>query len=137
MRRSTIRVALFCAAVSVRASAQNPSPAQGEHVRGTIESTDGQVLTVATSSGSVRIRLAPSTRVAEVVRSDASHITDGSFVGITSVAGPDGSQRAVEVHIFPEAMRGTGEGSYGWDWPGGGLTANRVLAGKDGVVPPM
>jgi hypothetical protein len=133
MRRSTIRVALFCAAVSVRASAQNPSPAQGEHVRGTIESTDGQVLTVATSSGSVRIRLAPSTRVAEVVRSDASHITDGSFVGITSVAGPDGSQRAVEVHIFPEAMRGTGEGSYGWDWPGasqGGKMTNGTALGS-------
>ena len=134
MRRSTIRVALFCAAVSVRASAQNPSPAQAEHVRGTIESTDGQVLTVATSSGSVRVRLVQSTPVIRVVRSDRAKITDGSFLGITSVTNPDGSQRAVEVHVFPEAMRGAGEGSYGWDWPGGSrgskMTNGTAVASK-------
>jgi hypothetical protein len=56
--------------------------------------------------------------ITTVVQSDREHITDGSFVGITSVAQPDGSQRAVEVHVFPEAMRGTGEGSYAWDLPG-------------------
>lgn len=88
------------------------------HIRGTIQSADGGVLTVTTSGGSVRIQLAPSTTVATIVQSDRAHITDGSFLGITSVTAPDGSQRAVEVHVFPDAMRGTGEGSYGWDWPG-------------------
>jgi hypothetical protein len=66
----------------------------------------------------VQVRLAPSTAIATVVQSDRAHLTDGSFLGITSVAGPDGSRRAVEVHVFPEAMRGTGEGNRGWDWPG-------------------
>jgi hypothetical protein len=94
------------------------SSSQSEHVRGTIQSLDGKVLTVATSDGSVRVQLAPSTAIATVVQSDRAHLTDGNFLGITSVAEPDGSRRAVEVHVFPEAMRGTGEGNYGWDWPG-------------------
>jgi len=111
--------ALLCAALLLQTYGREASAAtQAEHIRGTIESIDGEVVTVATSSGSVRIQLAPSTPIARVVQSDRAHITDGSFLGITSVTDPDGSQRAVEVHVFPEAMRGAGEGSYGWDWPG-------------------
>jgi hypothetical protein len=99
--------------------AANPCRRQNrEHIRGAIQNLDGQVLTVATSAGSVRVRLEPSTRVATVVQSDRARITDGSFLGITSVTESEVSRRAVEVHVFPEAMRGTGEGSYGWDWPG-------------------
>jgi len=94
------------------------SSSQPEHVRGAVQSVDGQVLMVATSAGSERVQLAPSTAIATVVQSDRAHLTDGSFLGITSVAEPDGSRRAVEVHVFPEAMRGTGQGNYGWDWPG-------------------
>jgi hypothetical protein len=110
---------LLCAAVSLQASGGKTSPStKPEHIRGTILSVDREALTVATSAGSVRVRLSPSTAVTRVVRSDRAQITDGSFLGITSVTDPDGSQRAVEVHVFPEAMRGAGEGSYGWDWPG-------------------
>jgi hypothetical protein len=115
----TVLPALLCAAVSLQASGGNTSPStKPEHIRGTIQSVAGDALTVATSTGSVRVRLPPSTPVTRVVRSDRAQITDGSFLGITSVTDPDGSQRAVEVHVFPEAMRGAGEGSYGWDWPG-------------------
>src|SRR6266403_4760573 len=111
--------ALLCAAVSLQASGGTTSPStKTEHIRGTIQSVARDALTVATSAGSVRVRLSPSTAVTRVVRSDRAQITDGSFLGITSVTDPDGSQRAVEVHVFPEAMRGAGEGSYGWDWPG-------------------
>src|SRR6266446_1634225 len=115
----TIPSALLCAAVSLQASGGKTSPTtKTEHIRGTIQSVDRESLTVATSAGSVRVRLVQSTPVIRVVRSDRAKITDGSFLGITSVTNPDGSQRAVEVHVFPEAMRGAGEGSYGWDWPG-------------------
>jgi hypothetical protein len=118
-RRVTILSALLCAGVSLQASDSKASPStKPEHIRGTIQSVDREALTVATSAGTVRVLLAPSTPVTRVVRSDRAKITDGSFLGITSVTNPDGSQRAVEVHVFPEAMRGTGEGSYGWDWPG-------------------
>jgi hypothetical protein len=109
---------LLSMALLLQACSKSSVSSQPEHVRGTIESLDGQVLTVATSDGSVRVQLAPSTAIATVVQSNRSHLTDGSFLGITSVAGPDGSRRAVEVHVFPEAMRGTGEGNYAWDWPG-------------------
>jgi len=91
------------------------------------------MLTVATSGASARVQLAPSTPIAVVVQSDRAQITDGSFLGVTSVANADGSQRAVEVHVFPEAMRGTGEGSYGWDWPGGSgskMTNGTAVASK-------
>src|SRR6266850_1125253 len=109
----------YRAAFSLQASGGNTSPStKPEHIRGTIQSMARDALTVATSAGSVRVRLPPSTPVTRVVRSDRAQITDGSFLGITSVTDPDGSQRAVEVHVFPEAMRGAGEGSYGWDWPG-------------------
>jgi hypothetical protein len=115
----TVPSALLCAAVSLQASGGKTSPStKPEHIRGTIQSVDREALTVATSAGSVRVRLSPSAAVTRVVRSDRAQITDGSFLGITSVTDPDGSQRAVEVHVFPEAMRGAGEGSYGWDWPG-------------------
>jgi hypothetical protein len=118
-RRLAVIVTLLCGLLLLQACARKSSPSTTpEHIRGTIQTVDGDVLSVATSAGSVRVQLAPSTLVATVVQSDRAHITDGSFLGITSVTEPNGSQRAVEVHVFPDAMRGTGEGSYGWDWPG-------------------
>jgi hypothetical protein len=116
--RLTIITMLLSMALLLQACGKASPSSQSQHVRGTIQSLDGQVLTVATSDGSVRVQLPPSPVIATVVQSDRSHLTDGSFLGITSVAEPDGSRRAVEVHVFPETMRGTGEGNYGWDWPG-------------------
>ena len=116
--RLTIITMLLSMALLLQACSKSSVSSQPEHVRGTIESLDGQVLTVATSHGSVRVQLTPSTAIATVAQSDRAHLTDGSFLGITSVTDPDGSRRAVEVHVFPEAMRGTGEGNYAWDWPG-------------------
>ena len=128
--RLTVLSALFCTAVLLQAcsrgSATSTSPA---HIRGTVQSLNDQVLTVATSTGTVRVQLAQPTKVAHVVQSDREHITDGSFLGIASVTQPDGSERAVEVHVFPEAMRGTGEGSYGWDLPGADGGASKMTNG--------
>ena len=117
-RNLTSLAALFSTALLFQACSKSSPSAQPEHVRATIQSVDGGVLRVATSAGSVSIQLPPSTPIATVVQSDRAHITDGSFLGITSITQSDGSQQAVEVHVFPEAMRGVGEGSYGWDWPG-------------------
>jgi hypothetical protein len=50
-----------------------------------------------------------------IVKASLSDIKQGSFVGTTGMPQADGSQNAIEVHIFPEAMRGTGEGHYPWD----------------------
>ena len=129
-RRVAVLLAFFCMAALLQACGRRSSAATSPaHIRGTVQSLDGQFLTVATSTGSERVQLAASTHVATVVQSDRAHLTDGSFLGITSVTQPDGSERAVEVHVFPETMRGTGEGSYGWDLPGVGGGASKMTNG--------
>jgi hypothetical protein len=112
---------LLCTAVLLQACGNRSSAStstSSEHIRGTVQSRDGHVLTVSTSTGLTRVLLAPSTLITTVVQSDRRHITDGSFLGIVSVTQPDGSRRAVEVTVVPEEMRGIGEGTYAWDLPG-------------------
>src|SRR5258708_30913018 len=85
-------------------------------VRGTIERIDGQTLVVKSRDGAeLKVTLADSARIVRIVKAQMSDIKPGSFVGVTGMPQADGSQKAVEVHIFPEAMRGTGEGHYPWD----------------------
>ncbi len=94
-----------------------PPPADSVRVRGTIQSMTAKVLTVSSASGPVRVLLAGPPSVVSVVPSSRAQIRPGAFLGIASVAGPNNTQRAAEVVVFPEAARGTGEGSYDWDLP--------------------
>jgi hypothetical protein len=95
------------------AAAQQP---QMVRVRGTIESVDGQVLTVKGRDGAtVTVKLAEGAPVRTVVKRSLADVKQGTFVGITAMPQPDGTQKAVEIHIFPESMRGTGEGHRPWD----------------------
>ena len=129
-RRLTVLSTFFCAAVLLQACSHGSATStSNEHIRGTVQSLNDQVLTVATSTGTVRVQLAQPAKVGTVVPSDREHLTDGSFLGITSVTQPDGSERAVEVHVFPEGMRGTGEGSYAWDLPGVDGGASKMTNG--------
>lgn len=80
-------------------------------VRGTISAVTDSTLSVSTATGPQVIRIAPPLQVYTRTASDLAHVTPNAFVGITSVAQPDGSERATEIHIFPEELRGTGEGS--------------------------
>jgi hypothetical protein len=85
-------------------------------LRGTIESKDHQVLDVKARSGeNLKVKLAENAPVRAVVGASLSDIKPGSFVGVTAMPQPDGTHKAVEIHIFPEAMRGTGEGHRPWD----------------------
>jgi hypothetical protein len=85
-------------------------------VRGTIERVEGQTLVVKARDGAeLKVVLADNALVVGIVKASLSDIKPGTFVGVTGMPQPDGSQKAVEVHIFPEAMRGTGEGHYPWD----------------------
>jgi len=85
-------------------------------IRGTIERIDGSTYMVKARDGAeLKVTLADSPQIAGVVKASLSDIKQGSFVGITGMPRPDGSQTALEVHIFPESMRGTGEGHYPWD----------------------
>ena len=85
-------------------------------IRGTIENVDGQNLAVKARDGSMmKVKLADSPRVLTLNKMTLADVKQGTFVGITAMPQPDGSQKAVEIHIFPEPMRGTGEGHYAWD----------------------
>ena len=85
-------------------------------VRGTIDYIDGPTYLVKARDGAeLKVALADNPQIAGVVKASLSDIKQGSFVGVTAMPRADGSQSALEVHIFPEAMRGTGEGHYPWD----------------------
>jgi hypothetical protein len=85
-------------------------------VRGTIERVEGQTFVVKSREGAeLKVVLADNALVVAIVKASMSDIKPGSFVGVTGMPQADGSQKAIEVHIFPEAMRGTGEGHYAWD----------------------
>ena len=79
-------------------------------VRGTIEKVDGNALTLKTSDGEHKLTLAGNAQIVAVVKASMADIKEGTFLGSAAMPQPDGSQKALEVHIFPEAMRGTGEG---------------------------
>jgi hypothetical protein len=105
--------AAVLAAVGVTsASAQQPPV----RVRGTIEAVDGQMLTIKTREGSdVKAKLDDKAMIVAVVKASYADIKQGSFIGVTGMPQADGSQKCMEIHIFPEAMRGTGEGHRPWD----------------------
>jgi hypothetical protein len=85
-------------------------------VRGTIEQVDGQVMTIKGRDGApVKVTLADNGAVVALVKSTLADIKPGGFVGVTALPQVDGSWQAVEVHIFPESMRGVGEGDRPWD----------------------
>ena len=109
---STIALAVFLgmAAISPAQAAENV------RVRGTIASLDGSTLTVKTREGPTSaVALKPGWKVTGVAKASAEDIKPGDFVGIASLPMAAGGDGAVEVLIFPAAMKGTGEGSYPWD----------------------
>jgi hypothetical protein len=113
---------------------QSPTPTR---VRGTIEGVDGDVLAVKSRAGQdVKLHLTADAKIVGIIKISLADIKVGSFIGATTVPGADGSQNAVEVHVFPEDMRGTGEGSRPYDLrPNSTMTNATVsesVAGNDG-----
>jgi len=85
-------------------------------IRGTIEAVDGAMLTVKSREGTdMKVRMTDNVAVTGVAKIAKSDIKPGSYIGVTGMPQPDGSQKAVAIHVFPEAMRGTGEGFRPWD----------------------
>ena len=104
---------LATAAFTTTALAQT---APATRIRGTIEAIDGHVLTVKTRTGeTATVRLSDDAKVVGVVAAKMSDIKPGLFIGTASIPGPDDTQQATEVTLFPPSMNGTGEGSYAWD----------------------
>ena len=108
-------------------------------IRGTIESVDGDVYVVKNRDGAqYKVAVTDPGLYVAIVKSTMADIKPGMFVGSTGVTQPDGSQKAIEVHIFPESMRGTGEGHYDWDLkPNTKMTNANVEQTVGGVEGPI
>jgi hypothetical protein len=106
-------------------------------IRGTIEGVDGPMLTIKSREGAdMKVRVTDNVVVVGIARSALSEIKQGSYIGVSAMPEPDGTQKALAVHIFPEAQRGTGEGFRAWDLrPNSTMTNATVaetVAGTDG-----
>jgi hypothetical protein len=128
--RPLFAVAMVAASTLYAIAQQAPSPTR---VRGTIDGVDGDVIAVKSRSGEdYRLRMASDMRLVGIAKISLSDIKVGSFIGTTTVPGPDGGNNAVEVHVFPEEMRGTGEGSRPFDLRPNATMTNATVA--DSVV---
>jgi hypothetical protein len=120
-------------ALTAAATLAMPALAQETvRVRGTIERIDGSTLYVKTRDGAdLKINLADKPVFTAIIPATLADLKPGTYVGSAATPGPDGGLSAVEVHIFPEAMRGTGEGHRPWD---GGAQATMTNANVETAV---
>jgi hypothetical protein len=124
-------VALLTFVAAPGVYAQQPETVR---IRGTIEKLDGNVLSVKSREGAdLTVALADKVQVVGVVKVSLADIKEGFFVGSAAMPQADGSQKALEVHIFPEAMRGTGEGHRPYTMPDSTMTNGTVGAAVTGV----
>jgi hypothetical protein len=136
LTRRTLSMCVFGALFAVSlAAAQSP---QTVRVRGTIEKVDGQTLTVKSRDGNaLTIKLADNPRVTAMVKAELADIKVGDFIGVTAMPQPDGSQKAIGLHIFMDAQRGVVPARFlPWDREPGSTMTNAdvesTVAGVDG-----
>src|SRR5688572_31899588 len=108
-------------------------------VRGVIQAVEGETLVVATENdGVVRLTLTDMTGINGLERRTIADIANDTFIGATAVKDRKGRWQATEIHIFPESMRGAGEGHYAWDLPDSTMTngaATGIIAkGRNGTL---
>ncbi len=90
---------------------ENGTPVSATLLRGSVARVSGSDLAVQTPTGTVTVKLTQPFHVYERVPASLADVKDNDFIGVTTVRQPDGSEQAREIHIFPEALRGLGEGS--------------------------
>src|SRR3984957_11113654 len=125
------------ALITVLASAAWAQQPATVRIRGTIEAVDGPTLSIKTREGNdVKVKMTDNVAVFAVVKTALSEIKQGSYIGVTAMPEPDGVQKAVAVHIFPENQRGAAEGFRPWDQRPGSTMTNATVAetvkGTDG-----
>ena len=106
----------FATALATLSTSQAALAAEGVRVRGTVASVTADTLVVKSRDGdNLTVKLNPGWKAGGIAKAKLADIKPGDFVGIASLPTAAGGDGALEVLIFPPAMRGTGEGSYGWD----------------------
>jgi hypothetical protein len=138
IRRLSMATAAALVALAGAASAQQPAASPERRVRGVIVEVAGSSFTMKTADGqAVKVQLAEKARIASVSKADLGAISQNEFLGTAAVPSADGTLRALEVHLFPESMRGTGEGHRPWDLQAGStMTNGTVSAVADAPAPP-
>jgi hypothetical protein len=129
---------IACTAAGLAATSLAASAADNVRVRGTVDKLDGSTLTVKTREGSVEpIKLLDGWKVSGVQQASIADIKVGDFVGVASAPTADGSEGALEVVIFPAALKGAGEGSRPYDLkPNSSMTNGTVADQVTGVSGP-
>ena len=125
------------AVVSVLGSGASAQQPQTVRIRGTIEAVDGPTLMIKSRDGTdMKVRMTDNVAVFAVVKTELSEIKPGSYIGVSALPEPDGTQKALAVHIFPEAQRGAAEGFRPWDLRPNSTMTNATVAetvkGTDG-----
>jgi hypothetical protein len=125
------------AILSVLGTTAFAQPAPTVRIRGTIEAVDGPMLSIKSREGTdMKVRMTDNVVVVGIAKSELSNIKEGSYIGVSAMPEPDGTQKALAVHIFPEAQRGAAEGFRPWDLrPNSTMTNATVaetVAGTDG-----
>ena len=125
MMQRVVLVGLLSLFLAATGAAQAPA----QRIRGDVIALDGLNLQVKSRSGeTLSVKLAEAYTVTAVVKIGVERIVPGAFVGAASMPQPDGTQRAIEVLLFPEARRGSGEGHYPWDLQPGSMMTNATVA---------
>jgi len=128
MRTSWLAAALTASLIAGSAIAQTTAPPT--RIRGTIASVEGQTMTIATREGpKVDVTLNDPLTVVTVKKVELASLTPNTYVGIATRTGANGELQAIEVLVFPEAMRGAGEGHYAWDLEPGSMMTNGTVTG--------
>ena len=127
-----IAIAALIVLVVWPALAQTPPAGTPTRIRGMVEKLDGQNLMVKSREGqTLTIELAANVAVITLVKKSVADIKAGDYVASTGVKGTDGKIHAIEVRIFPEAARGTGEGQYPWDLMPDSIMTNATVGKVD------
>jgi hypothetical protein len=136
MTRPVLAGATLAAALAI--SSAFAQQQQTVRIRGPIEAVDGPTLTVkAGEAGDVKVKLMDNAAVYGVVKGSLADVKPGAYIGVGATPQADGSQRAIQVMIFAEQQRGTGEGHRPWDRPNSTMTnatVDTTVAGVDGQV---
>ena len=130
--RTIIHVAAAVAGLALALAPAALAQNKPMHVRGTIEKVDGNTLSVKLRDGSAAtIKLADNPRITAMTKAQLSDIKEGSFIGVTAMPQPDGSQKAIGLHIFMDAQRGVVPAGFTpWDREPGSTMTNADVATK-------
>jgi hypothetical protein len=136
MSRFAFGIAAFALVAIVPPATAQDQPVR---VRGTVERADGDLYVIkARNGGELKVKLADNAMVVALVKASLADVKQGSYIGVSGMPQADGSQKCLEIHIFPEAMRGTGDGHRPWDLQPSSTMTNGAVeqtsASADGQV---